>query len=462
MKRLFLLLGCLAALIAHADAHADTEEVDGIEWTYTISNGKAMIGGGYQTPAIPKTTAGAITIPSTLGNCPVTSIGVYAFRDRSSLTSVTIPASVTSIGDHAFSGCSSLTSVTIPEGVKTLTGTFSGCTSLRLVKLPSTLISIGTYTFSNCRMLYNLTIPASVNTMASTNDPDSYPFEGCRRLKDMFFLGNVPTSFGSSWGALSFPMEYASNWEKSVGSRRGTYIEIINRAGVTARAEMTTPETMAVTYKVESEKEKVKVWAVAFKDGVRSFANVVPVKSGTDVPNGAEVTANEEHTFVWNIKKDWQTDLAKVAVEILVEEGTLLPQELITIPGAPMNRADMTITRNTLSEAQAFNALLWCYAEGDPRITVSYGRVSIDDKCVAVGEYVATYDGNGSWFDPDSGYNTDREWYCSTLLNYLYGKMGYKVLSGEDYTYAKAATRLNLAKEGLGQVSVKIAETAKE
>jgi hypothetical protein len=45
----------------------------------------------------------------------VTSIGSYAFRDCSSLTSITLPDGVTSIVYYAFYDCSSLTSITLPE-----------------------------------------------------------------------------------------------------------------------------------------------------------------------------------------------------------------------------------------------------------------------------------------------------------------------------------------------------------
>ena len=64
----------------------------------------------------------------------VTSIGSYAFRGCSGLTSVTIGNSVTSIGDYAFRGCSGLTSVTIGNSVT----------------------SIGEYAFYNCSGLTKL------------------------------------------------------------------------------------------------------------------------------------------------------------------------------------------------------------------------------------------------------------------------------------------------------------------
>ena len=73
----------------------------------------------------------------------VTSIGKYAFRDCSSLTSVTIPNSVTSIGDFAFESCSSLTSVTIPNSVTSIGSyAFHGCSSLTSVTIPNSVTSI--------------------------------------------------------------------------------------------------------------------------------------------------------------------------------------------------------------------------------------------------------------------------------------------------------------------------------
>ncbi len=61
----------------------------------------------------------------------VTKIGMYAFRDCTSLTSIVIPSSVTEIGVRAFYNCTSLTSIVIPSSVTAIGEClFEGCTSL--------------------------------------------------------------------------------------------------------------------------------------------------------------------------------------------------------------------------------------------------------------------------------------------------------------------------------------------
>ena len=102
-------------------------ETSGI-YTYLVSNGEATI------TDCDTSVSGSISIPSTLGGYPVTSIGDWAFDNCTELTSITIPDSVTSIGNSTFSGCHRLTSVTIPDSVTSIGDyAFYDCTGLQNV-----------------------------------------------------------------------------------------------------------------------------------------------------------------------------------------------------------------------------------------------------------------------------------------------------------------------------------------
>lgn len=113
-----------------------------------------------------------VVIPSTVVNngttYSVTSIGNYAFSDRSDLTSVEIPNSVTSIGEWAFYRCSSLTSVEIPSSVTSIGDyAFCGCSSLTAIQIPSSVTSIGERAFYGCERLHSVTIGAGVLSIGS-------------------------------------------------------------------------------------------------------------------------------------------------------------------------------------------------------------------------------------------------------------------------------------------------------
>ena len=151
----------VAVLFASISAFGLTATVDGIKWTYTVSNGNASVGGGTSsTPAVSTSTSGAIAIPSKLGGYSVTSIGKYAFYNCTSLTSVTIPDSVTIIESAAFYGCSGLTSVTIPASVKSIDRiAFYNCSGLTSMTIPNSVTSIGDSVFHGCSGLTQITLP---------------------------------------------------------------------------------------------------------------------------------------------------------------------------------------------------------------------------------------------------------------------------------------------------------------
>ena len=116
----------------------------------------------------------------------VTSIGNYAFRNCTGLTSVTIPNSVTSIGDGAFRSCTGLTSVTIPNSVTSIGEyAFASCTGLTSIEIPNSVTRIGERAFSLCTGLTSVTIPNSVTSIGE------YAFASCTGLTSIEIPNSV-------------------------------------------------------------------------------------------------------------------------------------------------------------------------------------------------------------------------------------------------------------------------------
>ena len=175
---------------------AYTGTVNGVTWTYTVSDKKATIENPRQyealgrVPAISTTTTGAIKIPSSLGGYPVTCIGPRACFGCTGLTSVTIPASVTNIGKSAFAGCSGLMSVIIGNGVASIdSNAFVGCSGLISVTIPDSVTSIGDEAFKSCSGLESAIIGNGVESIGSL------AFSGCSSLRSIT-IGNGVTNIG--------------------------------------------------------------------------------------------------------------------------------------------------------------------------------------------------------------------------------------------------------------------------
>ena len=133
----------------------------------------------------------------------MTSIGSYAFRGCTSLTSVTIGNSVTSIGEEAFRDCTGLTSVTIPNSVTSI-GSFAfyGCSGLTSVTIPNSVTSINDYAFKGSGLI-------SVNIGSGIRTIGSQAFANCVDLEEVYcHAENVPSTSSDAFdGSL---VEYAT------------------------------------------------------------------------------------------------------------------------------------------------------------------------------------------------------------------------------------------------------------
>ena len=153
----------------------------------------------------------------------VTTIGDYAFKACTGLTSITIPASVTSIGYAAFTSCSGLESISvasgntkyhsegnclietashtviqgcknsvIPDDVTTIGGgAFANCTSVTSIEIPASVTHIGDFAFSGCTSLTSIEIPASVTSIGD------YAFSGCPGLTSVTIYAPSLSYYGA-------------------------------------------------------------------------------------------------------------------------------------------------------------------------------------------------------------------------------------------------------------------------
>ena len=124
----------------------------------------------------------------------VTTIGSYAFLNCTNLQSINFPQSLTVISESAFYGCTKLTSIDIPNGITTIyKNSFQNCSALVNVNLPTNLTTIGNFAFYNCTNLQNIDFPESLTEIGNS------AFYGCNALESIDLPEGLITIAGSAF-----------------------------------------------------------------------------------------------------------------------------------------------------------------------------------------------------------------------------------------------------------------------
>ena len=133
-----------------------------------------------------------ITIPHINDALPVLGIEANAFKDNTTLKSITMPNSIREIGTYAFSGCAALESVSIPTSVTSIAEyTFSGCTSLKTITLNEGLETISNNAFDNCSALESIFLPDTVTNLGNMAFRDNVSLKSVKFSKGLTSIGNA-------------------------------------------------------------------------------------------------------------------------------------------------------------------------------------------------------------------------------------------------------------------------------
>ena len=218
-------------------ASADTVEINGVTWTYTVNNAanRTVTLGDGTNPAMPKgATLDAADIPWTFTNngtsYTVTALAANAFSGCTALTgTLAIPATVTSIGWSAFSGCTGLVGVSsFGDGCTAQWGqqVFRYCTGLRgtLVVPDSNPCYMNNFVFDGCLGLKSIIIGSGTTWIPRYFASNSG--QGSSALKGVWIKGRPTVASGTqpyTTVCQPFTFRYAYSLEVILYGRNTTY-----------------------------------------------------------------------------------------------------------------------------------------------------------------------------------------------------------------------------------------------
>lgn len=113
-------------------------------------------------------------------------LGPYAFSEKVTLYSISIPAYISEIGRYAFDKCSSLQFVTFPSTVKLIgENAFRLCENMEGIVIPNSVIEIGNSAFEMCWKLKDITLSNNLKTLGSS------VFSQCPSITEIHFPASL-------------------------------------------------------------------------------------------------------------------------------------------------------------------------------------------------------------------------------------------------------------------------------
>jgi len=213
---------------------------------------------------------GVVDIPSKIGGVPVVVIGLGAFENNSTITSLVIPDSVTLIYDKAFQRMSSLESVKIGNGVTSVgDSAFQNSSKLATVSFGSRVMTIGVSTFDGAG-LTAVKIPGTVRSIGN------HAFGNNAALTRVRFVGNAP-NVGTEAFALAAAGAKAIRAASLTGyGRNGS---IWKNLIVTPPGRIAAPTVTVSTATFSQDASRITIRGTGFVPGVPS-ANTVTFDNG--------------------------------------------------------------------------------------------------------------------------------------------------------------------------------------
>lgn len=156
-----MMLALAAMLITNLALALPSQAADNGTFNYMVVNDTVTI-----TACKDGSCPDTLSIPGTIDNKPVTTIGNLAFAYKQNLETVVIPNNVIEIGDSAFFGATGLKNLSIGASVKTIKDSaFRDASSLTKVVIPNSVLDIHASAFMNAANLHDLTLGTAVTAI---------------------------------------------------------------------------------------------------------------------------------------------------------------------------------------------------------------------------------------------------------------------------------------------------------